>query len=152
ERHRAAEVEDASAVSCGVAGHLAVVQGDGGTWEHRAKAVGHTTSVAASGVVVDLAVIQSEDGVSCSRGTLAVDDSATRCERAAARCRVAVDLGLVEGHGAVIDDPRAADVAGCVVVNLAVVEDRFATVGDSAPGYRWSFSRRDRRGVTVHFA
>jgi len=26
----------------------------------------------------------------------------------------------------VIDDPSAADVAGCVVVNLAVVEDRFA--------------------------
>ena len=59
---------------------------------------------------------------------------------------------LLRVMGPVIDDASAADVAGCVVVDLAVADDRFATVGDAARGERGSVSRSDRRGVTVHFA
>ena len=78
QRYCSAGVENASAVSCRVPGHLTVIQRDGSTdYGHRATKrhpVSDAAAVTTSSVVVHLAVVDGEDGgVRCAGGALGVD-------------------------------------------------------------------------------
>src|SRR6266480_5956213 len=139
-----------------VSGHLAVTQRDGSADQgHRARerhAVGDPAPVPAGTVVVHPAVIECQgDGARTGRA-LSVENASAGGEQAAAGRGVAVHLGVVQAHGAVVDDSGAARVARGVVVDLGVVEHGIAAVGDAAGGNGRTLPRGGGGRVAVDLA